>query len=41
MNRVQLIGRLGRDPEGGQSGKGSYRDLQPRNQRILDRSRLR
>lgn len=24
MNRVQLIGRLGRDPEGGQSGKGSY-----------------
>lgn len=24
MNRVQLIGRLGRDPEGGQSGQGSY-----------------
>jgi single-strand DNA-binding protein len=24
MNRVQLIGRLGRDPEGGHSGKGSY-----------------
>ena len=24
MNRVQLIGRLGRDPEGGLSGKGSY-----------------
>jgi single stranded DNA-binding protein len=24
MNRTQLIGRLGRDPEGGQSGKGSY-----------------
>lgn len=24
MNRVQLIGRLGRDPEGGQSGKGRY-----------------
>jgi single stranded DNA-binding protein len=24
MNRIQLIGRLGRDPEGGQSGKGSY-----------------
>jgi single stranded DNA-binding protein len=24
MNRVQLIGRLGRDPEGGQKGKGSY-----------------
>ncbi len=24
MNRVQLIGRLGRDPEGGQSGKGCY-----------------
>ena len=27
MNRVQLIGRLGRDPEGGQSGKGSYANL--------------
>lgn len=24
MNRIQLIGRLGRDPEGGQSGKGAY-----------------
>lgn len=24
MNRIQLIGRLGRDPEGGQSGKGTY-----------------
>jgi single stranded DNA-binding protein len=24
MNRTQLIGRLGRDPEGGQSGKGTY-----------------
>ena len=24
MNRIQLIGRLGRDPEGGRSGKGSY-----------------
>ncbi len=24
MNRVQLIGRLGRDPEGGQSGKCIY-----------------
>jgi single stranded DNA-binding protein len=24
MNRVQLIGRLGRDPEGAQDGKGSY-----------------
>ncbi|MET1085501.1 MAG: single-stranded DNA-binding protein [Burkholderiales bacterium] len=24
MNRIQLIGRLGRDPEGGQSGKGRY-----------------
>lgn len=24
MNRVQLIGRLGRDPESGLSGKGSY-----------------
>ena len=24
MNRVQLIGRLGRDPEGGRSGKGCY-----------------
>ncbi|MEJ8852136.1 single-stranded DNA-binding protein [Variovorax rhizosphaerae] len=24
MNRTQLIGRLGRDPEGGQSGKGVY-----------------
>lgn len=24
MNRIQLIGRLGRDPEGGQSGNGSY-----------------
>jgi single-strand DNA-binding protein len=24
MNRTQLIGRLGRDPEGGQSGTGTY-----------------
>jgi single-strand DNA-binding protein len=24
MNRIQLIGRLGRDPEGAQGGKGSY-----------------
>lgn len=24
MNRVQLIGRLGREPEGGQNGKGRY-----------------
>ena len=24
MNRIQLIGRLGRDPDGGQSGKGTY-----------------
>ena len=24
MNRIQLIGRLGRDPEGGQASKGSY-----------------
>lgn len=24
MNRIQLIGRLGRDPEGGQSGNGSF-----------------
>lgn len=24
MNRIQLIGRLGRDPEGGQGGKGIY-----------------
>ncbi|MDM0116763.1 single-stranded DNA-binding protein [Variovorax sp. J22R133] len=24
MNRTQLIGRLGRDPVGGQSGKGTY-----------------
>ena len=24
MNRIQLIGRLGRDPEGGRCGKGAY-----------------
>lgn len=27
MNRTQLIGRLGRDPEGGQGGKGTYANL--------------
>ena len=38
MNRIQLIGRLGRDPQGGPSGKGSYANFSlATNERWTDR----